>query len=125
MAVNWGLNVDVTSGEASNIDFRQRIIEETDAYVRISAGNAKVSFKLIQHILKQILGRQNLILSAPDVKQLCVISILSLRHHRVGPRYTHIRIRKLPMPGHGKATRKDCPRSYSNVRVSWSNAMVP
>ncbi|KAJ6190604.1 hypothetical protein N7519_000625 [Penicillium mononematosum] len=50
----------VTSGEASKIDFRQTIIEETDAYVRMSAGNAK---------LVHIWGRQNQVLAAQNMLQ--------------------------------------------------------
>ncbi|KAJ5185466.1 hypothetical protein N7491_006668 [Penicillium cf. griseofulvum] len=49
----------VTSGEASNIDFRQRIFEDTSAYVRISAENAK-----LVHIWgreEQVLGAQNML----------------------------------------------------------------
>ncbi|KUM59897.1 hypothetical protein ACN42_g7232 [Penicillium freii] len=50
----------VTPGETSNIDFRQRIIEETGAYVRISVENAK---------LVHIWGKQNQVLDAQNMLQ--------------------------------------------------------
>ncbi|KGO73497.1 hypothetical protein PITC_048350 [Penicillium italicum] len=50
----------VTSGEISNIDFRQRIIEDTGAYVRISLGNAK---------LVHIWGQQAQVLAAQNMLQ--------------------------------------------------------
>ncbi|CAI7567617.1 unnamed protein product [Penicillium crustosum] len=50
----------VTPGETSNIDFRQRIIDETGAYVRISVGNAK---------LVHIWGKQNQVLEAQKMLQ--------------------------------------------------------
>ncbi|EKV17436.1 TATA element modulatory factor 1 TATA binding family protein [Penicillium digitatum] len=50
----------VTSGETSSIDFRQTIIEATGAYVRISAGNAK---------LVHIWGQRNQVLAAQNMLQ--------------------------------------------------------
>ncbi|KAJ5950974.1 uncharacterized protein N7479_009387 [Penicillium vulpinum] len=50
----------VTTGEASTLDFRQRIIEDTGAYVRMSAGNAR---------LVHIWGRQKQVLEAQNMLQ--------------------------------------------------------
>ncbi|KAJ9491716.1 hypothetical protein VN97_g1520 [Penicillium thymicola] len=50
----------ISPGETSNIDFRQRIIEDTGAYVRISAGNAK---------LVHIWGQENQVLDAQNMLQ--------------------------------------------------------
>ncbi|KAJ5490059.1 hypothetical protein N7453_010884 [Penicillium expansum] len=49
----------VTSGEASNIDFRQKIIEDTGAYVRMSVGNARLVHIWGQQ--KQVVAAQNML----------------------------------------------------------------
>ncbi|KAJ5862829.1 hypothetical protein N7455_006897 [Penicillium solitum] len=71
----------VTPGETSNIDFRQRIIEETGAYVRISAGNSK---------LVHIWGKQNQVLDAQNMLQDMLSRLMQQRTLPAASRWAKI-----------------------------------
>ncbi|KAI2728605.1 hypothetical protein DTO027I6_6097 [Penicillium roqueforti] len=71
----------VTLGEISNVDFRQRIIEETDAYMRMSAGNAK---------LVHIWGRQKQVLEAQNLLQDMVNRLMQQRTSPTVARWTKV-----------------------------------
>ncbi|CAI7664010.1 unnamed protein product [Penicillium discolor] len=71
----------VTLGETSNIDFRQRIIQETGAYVRISAANAK---------LVHIWGKQNQVLDAQNMLQDMLSRLMQQRTLPAASRWAKI-----------------------------------
>ncbi|OQD99624.1 hypothetical protein PENSOL_c006G08016 [Penicillium solitum] len=71
----------VTPGETSNIDFRQIIIEETGAYVRISAGNSK---------LVHIWGKQNQVLDAQNMLQDMLSRLMQQRTLPAASRWAKI-----------------------------------
>ncbi|KAJ5827230.1 hypothetical protein N7447_003993 [Penicillium robsamsonii] len=71
----------VTTGEASNIDFRQRVIEDTGAYVRMSSGNAK---------LVHIWGRQKELLEAQNMLQDMLNRLMRQRTPPKASRWTKV-----------------------------------
>ncbi|KAJ5459425.1 hypothetical protein N7530_011369 [Penicillium desertorum] len=97
----------VTSGEASNVDFRQRIIEETDAYVRMSAGNAK---------LVHIWGRQNQVLAAQNMLQDMLNRLMQQRTSaKASTRWTKIHAHSNTKAAHAR-TRESHLERLSEMR---------
>ncbi|CAG8897321.1 unnamed protein product [Penicillium nalgiovense] len=97
----------VTSGEASKIDFRQRIIEGTDAYVRMSAGNAK---------LVHIWGRQNQVLAAQNMLQDMLNRLMQQRTSaKASSRWTKIHAHSNTKVAHAR-TRESHQERLSEMR---------
>ncbi|KAJ5244183.1 hypothetical protein N7489_004279 [Penicillium chrysogenum] len=99
----------VTSGEASNIDFRQRIIEETDAYLREAqyTDNAK---------LLHIWGRQNQVLAAQNLLQDMLNQLMQQRTSAKAPsRWTKIHAHSNTKVAHAR-TRESHQERLSEMR---------
>ncbi|CAI7588669.1 unnamed protein product [Penicillium glandicola] len=84
----------VNPGETSNIDFRQRVIEDTGAYVRMSVGNAK---------LVHIWGRQKEVLAAQHMLQDMLNRLMQQRNLPKASRWTKIHAHSNTKAAHARS----------------------
>ncbi|KAJ5158709.1 uncharacterized protein N7500_008360 [Penicillium coprophilum] len=84
----------VTTGQTSNIDFRQRVIEDTGAYVRMSPGNAK---------LVHIWGREKDVLEAQNMLQDMVNRLMRQRTLPKASRWAKVHAHSITKAAHARS----------------------